>query len=132
MNIECTCIQQFIDNQLVHLPMLEIDGKLTGIKGVIPVATKQKAIAIADIHREKFTKDNQVNIPFSQLTKKQAKAWLLTHDPDGAELWLESNDKEFYVSNVEESLRSYGLKNQSGVVIITRNNDHFINCYHQG
>lgn len=131
MFIESTCIQQFIDNELVQLPMLEIDGKLTGIKGVVPVAIKQQAIAIADIHREKFIKANQVNVPFSKLTKKQAKAWLLTHDPDGAELWLQSNDKEFYVSNVAESLRSYGLKKQSGIVIVTSNNDHFINCYHQ-
>lgn len=132
MFIESTCIQQFIDNELVQLPMLEIDGKLTGIKGVTPVATKEQAIAIADIHREKFVKVNQVNVAFSKLTKKQAKAWLLTNDPDGSELWSKTNDKEFYVSNVAESLRSYGLKEQSGIVIVTSNNDHFINSYHQG
>lgn len=53
-DVQADCLQQFINNELVQLPMLLVDGKLTGIAGVVPVATVSEAHEIAQVHADKL------------------------------------------------------------------------------
>lgn len=73
-------------------------------------------------------------VPFSSLTAEQAKIWLMQNDPEEAVFWGEINGKKELVESVADNLSQFGIKEQSGDVIITSNQecfqDEFIRQYH--
>lgn len=128
MNVNPHCIQQFIDQELVQLPVLVIDGKTTIIAEAIPVSTARRALNIAQEHCESFLRKHAVVVPFSRLTAKLAKQWLLIHDSEAADFWLSVTDKKGLIGGVEDNLKSFGIKNQSSTLcFITSNNESFQN-----
>lgn len=128
MNVSSSHIQQFINQELVQLPVLLINDKITVISGVTPEKTVRQALKVADKHMDSFLRSNAVVTPFSRLSAKLAKTWLLEHDSEGAEIWNATNDKAALVGAVKDNLVSFGLKNQhSTKCYITSNNPDFSN-----
>jgi hypothetical protein len=126
MNVNPHCIQQFIDNELVQLPVLVIDGKITIIDQVKPVSSKSLALRTAQEHCTSFLMKNAIKVPFSKLTAKLAKTWLIIHDSEAADFWNSVKDKEGLIGGVEDNLKSFGIINQSSTLCyITSNNEVF-------
>ncbi|MBL4705701.1 MAG: hypothetical protein JKY54_14345 [Flavobacteriales bacterium] len=73
-------------------------------------------------------------VPFSRLTAKQAKTWLIQNDAEEAAFWSSVKSKKDLVDSVGDNLAHFGIKEQSGDVIITSNQEcfqaEFIRQYH--
>ena len=68
-------------------------------------------------------------IAFSRLTTTQAKLWLMKNDSEEKAFWARVNGKKNLVDSVADNLASFGLKSQSGKVIITSNQECFQDEY---
>jgi len=66
-----------------------------------------------------------ITIPFSKLDGTLARAWLNNNDPEGSDIWNEPSSKQDLVDAVADNLRQFGIKDQSGCVIITSNREQF-------
>lgn len=49
-------------------------------------------------------------VPFSRLTAKQAKTWLMQNDEDGAALWSSVKSKKDLIDSVSDNLAHFGIK----------------------
>lgn len=65
------------------------------------------------------------HIALSRLTASQAKLWLVSNDGDASQFWLNVFGKKALIDAVEDNLANFGIKTQSGSVIITSNNERF-------
>ncbi|MCF2902492.1 hypothetical protein L1267_19150 [Pseudoalteromonas sp. OFAV1] len=68
-------------------------------------------------------------VPFSRLTAKQAKSWLINNDPEGADIWKEISGKKELIESVSDNLSSYGIDEQGGHILITSNQECFQNSF---
>jgi hypothetical protein len=126
MQIEASVIQQFINNELVQLPIILVDGKETIISEAKPVKHKKEAYIIAEQHAKRFLMKNAVVVPLSKLTAQLAKTWLLEHDSEGADIWNEISSKKELIESVKDNLFSFGIKNQTSTkCYITTNNSNY-------
>ncbi len=68
-------------------------------------------------------------VPFSRLTAKQAKSWLINNDPEGADIWRGVTKKKELIESVSDNLSSYGIDEQGGHIFITSNQECFQNSF---
>jgi hypothetical protein len=72
---------------------------------------------------------SQITVPFSKLSAKQAKLWLMENDSEEKESWSNVKGKKNLVESVGDNLASFGIKNQSGSVIVSSNQKCFQDEY---
>lgn len=113
--VEADCIQQFVNQKLVQLPMLLVDGKLTGITGAKPVATVKIAHEIAQGYADKLLATKNTTSKY-RLTKPQQNILSIVLDATRKTKGKNKGDLKDSVSSDSFDGRSFGALVDKGLI----------------